>query len=128
MTLVPDTSTAAMLSAALGQNVVAVDGGFRVKETETHWIDVQRMIFNWRLSTTPKHSPLTYDRNGATSEPAWKHCCGRLAPPLSGMVPTTPSRPAGIRTFRPERYGSLTNPECTARPLRRQGIRDRAVP
>ena len=37
-------------------------GGFRVKETETHWVDVVPMIYNWRLARTPKDSPLTYDR------------------------------------------------------------------
>jgi len=63
MTIVRNASAAAQLSAVLGQEVTAIDGGFRVKETATHWIDVQRMIFNWRISTTPKSCPLTYDRN-----------------------------------------------------------------
>lgn len=37
-------------------------GAWRVKETATHWIDVVPMIFNWRVATTPKTDPLTYDR------------------------------------------------------------------
>jgi hypothetical protein len=57
-----DTSTAAKLSVLLGHMVIAIDGGFRVHETETHYIDVMRMIFNWRVSRTPKVNPLTYDR------------------------------------------------------------------
>jgi hypothetical protein len=36
--------------------------GFRVKETETHWIEVLYMIWNWRIVRTPKCSPGTYDR------------------------------------------------------------------
>jgi hypothetical protein len=38
-----------------------IDGGYRIGETETHIIDVMRMLYNWRITTTPKHSPLTYD-------------------------------------------------------------------
>jgi hypothetical protein len=37
-------------------------GGYRVKETETDYIDVVRMLFNWRLVRTPKDRPMTYDR------------------------------------------------------------------
>lgn len=36
--------------------------GYRVGETETHFIDVLPMKFNWRLVLTPKHAPGTYDR------------------------------------------------------------------
>lgn len=38
------------------------DGGYRVKETETHWVDVVRMIYNWRVARTPKDAPWRYDR------------------------------------------------------------------
>ena len=38
------------------------DGGWRVKETDTHWIDVIPMIYNWRVTTTPKSCPMVYDR------------------------------------------------------------------
>lgn len=37
-------------------------GGWRVKETPTHWIDVIPMIFNWRVVTVPKAFPLLVDR------------------------------------------------------------------
>lgn len=39
-----------------------IDGGYRIKETETHYIDVVLMLYNWRVTRTPKASPLTYDR------------------------------------------------------------------
>ena len=58
-----DAMVAAKLSAILGHFILPVDGGFRVKETPDHWIDVQRMLFNWRVSRTPKSCPMTYDRN-----------------------------------------------------------------
>jgi hypothetical protein len=35
------------------------------QETETHWVDVLRMIWNWRVATTPKDRPRIYER----------HCC-----------------------------------------------------
>lgn len=34
----------------------------RIKETETHYIEVVPMFFNDRIVTTPKNLPLTYDR------------------------------------------------------------------
>lgn len=37
-------------------------GGWRVKETATHYVEVIPMIYNWRIVRTPKASPLTYDR------------------------------------------------------------------
>lgn len=37
-------------------------GGWRVKETATHYVEVIPMLYNWRLVRTPKVSPLTYDR------------------------------------------------------------------
>jgi hypothetical protein len=46
----------------LYENVRPIDGGFRLGETETHYIDAVIMIYNWRLAMTPKASPLTYDR------------------------------------------------------------------
>lgn len=55
------TEPMAPLAESLG--LQPCDGGFRVKETETHYIEVVRMIYNWRLATTPKHSPMTYDRS-----------------------------------------------------------------
>lgn len=57
-----DPSTAAKLSAIMGTMIVPIDGGFRVKQTETHWIDVLEMLFNWRVVRTPKARPLTWDR------------------------------------------------------------------
>lgn len=54
---------AAMLSQLAGSEVVPVDGGFRVKETEDCWIDVLRMIWNWRVAVTPKDTPWSYERH-----------------------------------------------------------------
>lgn len=34
-----------------------IDGGYRVKETPTHYIDVMRMLFSWRIVTSRKDSP-----------------------------------------------------------------------
>ena len=42
--------------------LTATDGGVRVKETGTHYIDVIRMIYNWRIARTPKSDPMCYDR------------------------------------------------------------------
>lgn len=39
-----------------------VDQGYRVKETATHWIEVHRMIFNWRIVRIPKDDPWSLDR------------------------------------------------------------------
>ena len=64
MTDLSDILRMADASADLAEEMglQSCDGGYRVKETETHYIEVVRMIFNWRLATTPKHSPMTYDR------------------------------------------------------------------
>lgn len=59
---VQDASVAEALSALFGTPVTMVDGGLRVKETETGWVDVMRMIFNWRITRTPKAMPETFDR------------------------------------------------------------------
>lgn len=52
-----------MLTAIAGTEVVPIDGGYRVKETDRHWIDVLRMFFSWRIATTPKDCPQGYDRH-----------------------------------------------------------------
>jgi len=54
---------AEILSVLTGAEAVPVDGGFRVKETETHWVDVNRMIFNWRVARMPKAEERSYDRH-----------------------------------------------------------------
>jgi hypothetical protein len=54
---------AGMLSVIAGAEVTPVDGGFRVKETGTHYVDVLRMIYNWRVARTPKTAPWSYDRH-----------------------------------------------------------------
>lgn len=36
--------------------------GYRIKETETHYIDVIQMIFNWRVIAVPKSMPQVIDR------------------------------------------------------------------
>lgn len=40
-----------------------IDGGFRLFEQESHYVDLLQMIYTWRLVTTSKRSPLTYDRH-----------------------------------------------------------------
>jgi hypothetical protein len=51
---------AAILSELYDANIVAIDGGFGIKDTRYGAIAVNRMIFNWRIV---RHStPLTYDR------------------------------------------------------------------
>jgi len=54
---------AEMLSVITGTEVTPVDGGFRVKETDTRWIDVLRMIYNWRVAVTSKDLPWSYERH-----------------------------------------------------------------
>lgn len=61
MTAVQDMTVAAKLSKIYERLIMPIDGGFRIKETPTHYIDVQRMIFNWRLCTCPKDAPFSYD-------------------------------------------------------------------
>lgn len=34
--------------------------GFRVKETDTHFIDLVPMLFNWRVHTVRKDDPLSW--------------------------------------------------------------------
>jgi hypothetical protein len=45
-----------------GVRLETVDGGYRIKTTGTHYIDVMQMIFNWRITATPKDRPWMYDR------------------------------------------------------------------
>lgn len=40
-----------------------IAGGLRVKTTATHHIDMLRMLFNWRICTTPIGEPNCYDRH-----------------------------------------------------------------
>jgi hypothetical protein len=48
----------------LVENLTPIDGGYRVKLSDDgrHHIDMLRMIFNWRVVTTPVDMPLVYDR------------------------------------------------------------------
>jgi hypothetical protein len=62
---------AGLLSAVAGTEVTPVDGGFRVKETATHQVDVLRMIFNWRIARTPKDRPWAYDRHWCYAGTSW---------------------------------------------------------
>jgi hypothetical protein len=36
--------------------------GYRVKQAGNHYIDILRMIFNWRIVTTPVDEPMFIDR------------------------------------------------------------------
>jgi hypothetical protein len=52
------------VAAALAEEfgLEACDGGYRVKDTGTHWVDVTRQIYNWRICRIPRNSPMTWDR------------------------------------------------------------------
>lgn len=41
---------------------VPIEGGWRVKETPTHYIDVLVQLYNWRVARTPKADPYCIDR------------------------------------------------------------------
>ena len=62
---------AVMLSELTGSTVSVINGGFRVKETPAHWVDVVRMIYNWRVARTPKAMPMTYDRHWCFAGAGW---------------------------------------------------------
>jgi hypothetical protein len=62
---------AASLSELTGTGITVTDGGFRVKETPTHWVDVVRMIYNWRVARTSKDAPMTYDRHWCFAGTGW---------------------------------------------------------
>jgi hypothetical protein len=51
-----------LLEEIAGTPLQVIDGGYRVKETGTHYIDVLEMFFNWRVVTTPKSCELVWDR------------------------------------------------------------------
>ena len=51
-----------LVATAFDEPLVAIDGGWRVAETTTHYIDVLVMIYNYRVVETPKADPDTYDR------------------------------------------------------------------
>lgn len=40
-----------------------IEGGFRVGENETHYVDVMLMLFSWRICETPKSCPERIDRS-----------------------------------------------------------------
>jgi len=63
---------AASLSELTSAPVTVIDGGFRVKETPDHWVDVVRMIYNWRVARTPKDAPMTHDRHWCFAGTGWK--------------------------------------------------------
>ena len=42
-------------------DIKVIDGGWRVKETDTHYIDVLEMIYNFRVAATPKSDLSCYD-------------------------------------------------------------------
>lgn len=48
---------------AVGRLIVEpIDGGWRITQTERHYLDVMKMMFNWRLAETPIDMPMVYDR------------------------------------------------------------------
>lgn len=53
---------AEMLSVVAGTEVTPVFGGFRIRGTEAHYIDVLRQLVNWRVVETFKDIPSEYGR------------------------------------------------------------------
>ena len=51
-----------LLSDLAGSRVTVIEGGFRVKETDRHFVDVMLMPVNWRVTTTRKDRPVVLDR------------------------------------------------------------------
>lgn len=45
---------AAKLSAIFRVHITPIFGGFRVKETEDYYVDLQKMLVNWRVMSTRK--------------------------------------------------------------------------
>jgi hypothetical protein len=45
-----------------GPELIPIDGGYRVGETATHYLDAIKMLYSWRLCETPKACPLVCDR------------------------------------------------------------------
>lgn len=43
--------------------ICMIEGGWRIKQTQHHYIDVMRMMFNYRIVTTPVSFPMVYDRH-----------------------------------------------------------------
>lgn len=62
---------AGMLSQVTGTEVKPVDGGFRVKETTVHYVDVLRQIYNWRVVRTQKACEWSYDRYWCFAGTSW---------------------------------------------------------
>lgn len=54
---------AGLLSQLTGSKVTPAYGGFRIRETQTHYIDAVSMIVNWRVTETRKDDPRCYDRH-----------------------------------------------------------------
>lgn len=42
--------------------ITEVEGGYRVGQTPTHYVDVYRMLFNWRVALVPIAHPMTVDQ------------------------------------------------------------------
>jgi hypothetical protein len=47
--------------AAVVDTIEAIEYGWRIKETATHFVDVCPMLFNDRICLTPKAAPGVYD-------------------------------------------------------------------
>jgi hypothetical protein len=45
-----------------GVALTTIHGGYQVRETDTHLIQVHAMLFNWRIVTIPKDAPWSIDR------------------------------------------------------------------
>lgn len=52
------------MTDVISLNLEPIDGGWRVKISDDgrHYIDVLRMLYNWRLVTTPIHDQSGYSR------------------------------------------------------------------
>lgn len=56
-----NSSVAAKFSTLFNTVIIPIQGGFRIKETEHHYVDVMRLALNWRITQTRKDNTGMYD-------------------------------------------------------------------
>lgn len=67
----PYPALADALSGLTGCQVTVIPGGFRVKDTGTHHVDILLMIYNWRVARTSKACDESCDRHWCYSGTSW---------------------------------------------------------
>lgn len=78
--------------------VEKIDGGWRIKETPAHFIEVYSMLFNDRVVEVPKSNPMVVDRY-------WCYDKGGAAIHAALLWdPTTEAEPVGWKKAHGNRY------------------------